>query len=221
MAIFGIDASLSSTAVCRVDDHTVEMMVFTTSKPGKWHKALEPWCTTHEITHNGGDNYSDSEVAKLVSYREAATKIVRAMGISMGDVVKIEGYAARAKGAVADLITYGTFIRESVLAVGGALSIIAPMSLKSEAGVLVYGRQDGPKKPARNNEGMASGKFTKHEMLRAVKDGHTGNTKQGVSFDDWFSDACTKLSDDVLGKLKAVPSPLNDCVDAYLLCKIR
>lgn len=234
MALYGIDASLTSTAVCRYESGSIGFQVFTTSKPGKWHRLMEQVGVTHEVKFAGADNYSDSEVAKLVSYRTTATNLVISLGLRPGDVVRMEGYAFRSNGDIVDLVTYGTFIREAVLATGASLSIIAPTQLKSTFADTVYDRKDGAKKPARNELGVAGGKFTKFEMLRAVVDGQ----RYGMFMDDFAVKVCRESASDILGEsvdpyagepenpvemalktgMKAVPSPINDCVDAYALC---
>lgn len=213
MRILGIDPSLSSTAVCAMSDDATEFYCFTKGKTTKWSKVAEPFARMVLVDYDGHGQYSDSEVQKLVDYQRNANHIVDTLELKPGDQVLIEGYAFRAPGAIVDLVMFGTFLRKRILDAGADLKIIAPMSLKNEFAKLTYGADK--KGVARNPAGVAGGKFTKHEMLEAMFALDLPYVRESG-----FRKNLSTYYDEMM-KMAAIPSPINDCVDAKALCVLR
>lgn len=165
------------------------------------------------VNYDGHGSYSDSEVNKLVDYQRNANQIIDTLRLNKDDQVLIEGYAFRAPGNIVDLVMFGTFLRKAILDTGASLTIVAPMSLKYEFAKLIYGTDK--KGVPRNETGLAGGKFTKHEMLESLfkcADEDVIKSK--------FKNTLLTYYDDMIA-LKAIPSPINDCVDAYALGILR
>lgn len=211
MRIIGIDASLSSTAVCVMDEDGLdEFHCFVTEKlTNKWMIAAENYASLYPMEYGGNGAYSDSEVEKLRDYRNNAYKVVECVDIGVGDQVFMEGYANRAKGNIVDLVVFGTFLRERIIDSGAKLKIVTPMSLKKAWADAIYPKDK--KGVARNYEiqknglGIAGGSFKKHQMMQGLFD---------LKGDFRFKTEMEMHAPDMM-PLKNLPKPFDDCVDAF------
>lgn len=213
--IVGIDASLSSTAACVIEDGVDTFHVFTTTKlDNKWMKHAELFATLHPVQYTKSKaQFSSLEVAKLEDYRRNAYEVVDTLELEEGDQVFMEGYAARAKGNIVDLVTFGTFLRSRIINTGAHLTIVTPMGLKKSWAELIYPKD--AKGIARNYElrpnskgemlGIAGGSFQKHQMILGLYE------MEGTSK---FKKEMEMHRDDIM-PLKNIPKPFDDCVDAY------
>lgn len=203
----GIDASITSTAVCVEQDGTDRYLNYTTSeKHTGWMKLLEPVVTFHLVHYEHPKDYSDSEKYKLASYLNTATRIVS--DIPDNSSVGMEAYSQSSDaGHLIDLVTLGTFIRSGVVASGWDLELYAPMTMKKQACIIAYNNPDKKGKIWRNNDGVAGGSFKKHEMLKAMLDATLGGKNA-------LADILRDRATDIL-LLKAIPKPIDDLVDAW------
>lgn len=211
----GIDPSLSSTAVCIMDDKEDKFHCFTTAKlTNKWVKAMSQIATIHAIFYGGNKGaYSDSEITKLQDYRNNAYYVVNSLDLTDSDRVYIEGYANRAKGAIIDLVVFGTFIRERIVDTGAHLTIVTPGSLKKNWAEAIYPKDK--RGVARNYElspnskgemmGVAGGSFKKHQMMLGLYE---------MEDNSRFKREMELYRDEIM-PLKSIPSPFDDCVDAF------
>ena len=206
----GIDPSLSSTAVCVMDDNGDHFHCFMSAKKStKWMKAIEVVSKMHLISYESKSKYSDSEVQKLLDYKKNAYSIIDEVGIQAGDNVFIEGYAQRASGQIIDLVMFGTFLRKRILDKGANLTVITPMTLKKSWAESIYPKDK--KGIARNYEiqknglGIAGGSFKKHQMMLGLYEMEESSK---------FKDAMLVHREEIM-PLANIPSPLNDCVDAF------
>lgn len=184
-------------------------LVFHSGRATKWHRAIELCCTSVELEYSDYPPvYSVSEALKLLDYILASGTMLRTLALGPGDAVVMEGYAARASGHVADIIALGTMLRVGIAQSGAGLSVVAPMSIKTVFASLAYAPD--AKGVCRNASGVAGGKFTKTDMLRCLFD---------LPGDCDFRRALRPYRDELLSA-KNVPSPINDCVDAYAAATI-
>jgi hypothetical protein len=205
--IIGIDQSLTSTAVCVIDGENINFYCFVRGKRNKWCDVMEDIGVIHVIDdYDVSGSFSGSELKKLIGYRNHAKMITNLVSIDSDDI-GIEGYAYRAKGNISDLIAFGTMLRLEIIDADCPIEILAPMSIKTEFAKLVY---PTVKNIARNYEGVAGGKFNKHNMLQAVVDG---------SMEPMLSALKPYYLD--LMNMKAIPSPINDCIDAFAIAMIK
>lgn len=209
--IIGVDASLTSTAVCVfTPEQGMEVHAFMQKgKSRKWVSPMGGTIKAHQVDYRQSKTYAVSELLKLEDYQVAAKKIADTVDFREGDQVCIEGYAMRASGNMVDLVMFTSFLRMQIVARGAKLHVKSPMSIKTEFAALMYERDK--KGIVRNKMGLAGGKFTKHEMLEAAA--------LDSGWDDNFKQALKPIAKEMLG-MKSIPSPINDCVDAYAACII-
>lgn len=208
----GIDTSLSSTAVYILlsDGSEVFFNYRNDDHMSKWHKTLS-YFHYADYSIPKLENYSDQEIAKLIKWDELTTKIVN-------DILKYckpeesdictEGFSFSSNaGPLIDLVTYATLLRNKLIHYNfNSFLIKSPMTLKVDTCVKVYGPGE-KKKPARNTLGIAGGKFTKTEMLEALFASNiVSRLKSSLSFHK-----------EELLKLKKVPKPIDDIIDAFWL----
>jgi hypothetical protein len=191
------------------DNDAVDIHSFMTGKPSKWTRLFEKFININFISYNTDGAYSECEIKKIRQYEAAAKNIVTSINPSSGDSALIEGYAMRAMGNIVDLVVFSTFLRKSLLDAGCDLTVVSPMTLKYEFAKMIFGTDK--KGVPRNPAGLAGGKWQKKDML----DGLTlyeGKTD--------FIDGLISHKEELMS-MKNIPSPINDCVDAYALCLLR
>lgn len=217
----GIDPSLNSTAVCvELTDGTEFFMNYTTvPKHTQWMKRTSDVCFYSLEKYTKLKQYSPSEVVKVREYGEVAMKIVdklaeRRIGAEtlldglQGAQVAMEGYSyGSSAGPLIDLVTFGSALRRGLINAGTQLEIVSPMSLKVFCCTQAYGVDK--KGIARNDIGLAGGKFTKSEMMRAMFEMEQSNPLRD-KLKEWKTE---------LYAAKNVPKPFDDLIDAWWLCK--
>lgn len=215
----GIDPSLNSTAVCvELTDGTEFFMNYTTApKATQWMKRTSDVCFYSHEAYTKLKQYSPSEVVKVLEYGQVAAKIgtklaERQIGSTtlmdglQGAEVAMEGYSyGSSAGPLIDLVTFGSALRRQIIYAGGKLSILSPMALKVAACKMSYGVDK--KGIARNDIGLAGGKFTKSEMMRAMFEMSYSNPLR-EKIKEWKTE---------LYAAKNVPKPFDDLIDAYFL----
>ena len=211
MKIFSIDPSLSSTAVVIIDSLSDDVSVysFMTGKHSKWTKIAQSCVSINFTNYDISGNYNDSELKKIVCYEETAKNIISTVNPIPGDEVLIEGYAMRAMGNIVDLVVFSTFLRKAVMDRGVKLTVVTPMTLKYEFAKMLYSVDK--KGVPRNDRGLAGGKWQKKDMLEGLLRYNDGKD---------FINMLIEHSGELLS-MKNVPSPINDCVDAYALALLK
>ena len=223
MNIITIDPSLISTGLTvNGVPHSIAVERISINKNGslkKWFKMVSNVATIHHITesHNKTDCYSKQEVDK----HNNASKIARLIRCQIDSntivgktLVVIEGYSyASTSGPIIDLVTLGTLIRN--MAIGDRdtrLVVLAPTTLKSLAARLTYPSiQKGKrviKYEYRNNEGVAGGKFTKHDMFKVLIENDNIQTP-------WVS--MLRENQHEIFSCKNIPKPIEDINDAVIM----
>lgn len=206
----GIDASISSTAVCVLDKEGEKFYNYSNKeKLTQWMKDLESVVAYRQTIYDYPKGYSESEVYKVTYYNKTTDLIVEdLMNHCAGSdaIVAIEGYSySSAAGNLIDLVTLGASLRYKLITkLNAHVTVLAPMTLKSESCKLAYDNYDAKKKVWRNDEGIAGGSFQKHEMLKAL---FKRNPDCGL---------VKLLSGSIEGLLgmKNLPKPIDDLVDA-------
>ena len=199
----GIDASITSTAVCIEEDGIERFINYTTAdNTTKWMSLVEPLVEFNRVRYEYPKDYSSSEIYKLNSYQITADLV--SADISDGAIVGMEAYSqSSAAGHLIDLVTLGTFIRKGVVTKCNNFSLYAPMTMKKEACRIAYKNAD-KKGIWRNPDGVAGGSFKKHEMFRAMLDYSNGALS-----------ILLNPHRDVLLAMKNLPKPIDDIVDAF------
>lgn len=211
----GIDPSLSSTAMTiSLKDGSKHYFNFKTNdKQSKWHKILS-YVKYIDFEGEKIDKFSDSEVSKLMLY-DSITDCVISEILALCEpeetYVAIEGYSFSSRvGPLIDLVTFSTLMRHKLITNKFAkLTIVPPASLKSATCLFVYGPGE-KKKPSRNDEGIAGGRFQKREMCKALLDS---------KLEHKVKDSLAYHKEELL-KAKAIPKPIDDINDSIFLCDL-
>jgi len=222
-----IDPSINSTGL------TVNGEIFSIASEGialtkrgalnKWFTLADEHATiiTVDTTYGNEKSYAKLEVIKLETYQKIAniirTTVDKHTNPRYNTLVLIEGYSYSSQsGPLIDLVTLSTLIRRNLFSRNGTeLVVFAPSTLKRLAGWLTYPEIAKGKKVIkleyRNNEGVASGSFNKHQIYKAL----TENSKIRT---DWVK--FLKEQEDEIFKAKAIPKPIEDINDAVMLMHI-
>lgn len=209
----GIDASLTSTAICIDGKYS---NITSNKTTGKWYSAVSDCVKFSAVHYPKSNDYSDGEIQKIRAYSVAASAVLDSLFSQVSDDdflnVYMEGYSySSAAGPLIDLVTFGAYVRLGLLKkLGnrGTLTIIAPMSLKTFACSHTYGDkyvQSKSKKVLRNDEGIPGGSFKKREMLKAAYDAG------GCEIVDRIDDLKSVLI------MSNIPKPIDDLVDSWWL----
>lgn len=225
--IIAVDPSTTCTGVCI--NGKVSCVVseeYAKTKKGefsKWFEIASTAAAINAYTEPTGlaitkkTPFAVSEVRKLLRYDFITDYLINEIKKEVpnlsGSLCLIEGYSYNSMaGNLIDLVTYSTLIRQKLMRQGVVLRVIPPAELKMCAAKLTYEGVDvGKKKPKiewRNNEGVAAGRFTKHEMYKAICENTTLN-------DSWKKLLTEYLSDQISSK--SISKPLDDINDSYLL----
>lgn len=221
MNYIGIDPSKISTGLCvngKLFNYCRYSDAWNKKSLKKWFALGEDHITYRYITLHKIDNYSDSEIMKVRDFGIIADMIIEDIvsniDISQPTKVAIEGFSyASDVGDIIDLVAFSTLLRDKLLKhVTQDIIVLAPTSLKKESCMMTYEPIDiGKRKPKlvyKNNEGIAGGLFTKHEMYMSIVE----NEK--------LRDGYTKLLRDIkedVWEVKNIPKPFEDVNDSYLL----
>jgi hypothetical protein len=221
MNIIGIDPSLVSTAMCingkHLFNYTKEKYATNKSGLNKWYKTCEDYVEYRWIDYSNIDDFTDSEIDKLKSYERLADLVVKDINnyINKNEKVYIgiEGYSySSSAGPLIDLVTYGTILRGKLLEITDNIKIYPPSTLKLEAAKLTYPKiMEGKKEVWRNNEGVAGGKFNKHDMYKAL-------TENNSLHSDWV-EFLREIKGDIF-ESKTIKKPVEDCNDSYLIYEV-
>ncbi len=219
----GIDTSLSSTGLYIKMKNGDEFYYNyrNTNKLSKWHKTLS-YVTYRDYVNVDIDNYSDSEVAKIIQYNKITDMILKDIlnhCVPSESIIVTEGYSFSSSNtsSLIDLITYATLLRNKLISLDFNEFIVkAPSTLKLDTCKATYEpivKVIGGKKPReefiyKNDEGISGGRFNKREMLKALLD----NTKIDIKIQKSLS-----FHKDELLKMKMIPKPIDDLVDAVWL----
>lgn len=211
----GIDASIASTAISYwfPEDKKWEHYSYMKNlKMTKWPNIVASCVNFKGYNILDSDDNAESEAAKML----AANNVTDMM---YNDVKKyvdlgytfygcIEGYSfASSAGPLIDLVTLGTLIRYKLGTLSPApLYIMTPTQLKSFAAQSTYPKPDKKNQPYRNYQGIAGGKFQKHQMMRALLD---CADLTGVDFVERCRDRWDEINES-----KTVKAPLPDIVDS-------
>jgi len=232
MNIIGIDSSKTSTAMAiKVKDKQF-LFNYTTKKENyKWIKNTSDYVKYHFFDYkiNNDDTYSEQEVKKLITYsyisNEILKDILEIIDKKEETIIRIEGYSfSSSAGDIIDLVGIGQSIRIKVvenIPNPKNIEIIAPKRLKTLCCEYAYGK---PKQavsektgkplkkwiPSSNNEGIKGGDFTKHEMLKAIKESKL-NCPLFKFYKDYYDD---------IYNLKSIVKPIEDLNDAIWLINI-
>lgn len=188
---------------------------YATNKSGlnKWYKICEEQVKYRYIETNKLKNFTESEIDKYKSYEELADLVVKDINTYINPNEKvyigIEGYSySSAAGPLIDLVTYGTILRGKLLEITDSIVIYPPSTLKLESAKLTYTKLIEKKKEVwRNNEGIAGGKFSKHDMYQVLTD--------NMSFNSEWVKLLRDVKDDVF-ETKTIKKPMEDINDSYL-----
>jgi hypothetical protein len=236
MNIVTIDPSLSCTAVCvngkffvYATTPTARNKPTAKNKEGtmkKWFKDMEPYVTSYSFFEPTDSKlpYSRREFAKLALYDKITDTIIRDIynNLKPGQqdtIVCIEGYSyASTSNTLIDLVTFSTILRSKLILDRKYKGVVlSPPSLKLKACLLTYPDErfdpKGKKLPFQNNDGISGGRFTKHDMMKALLENDSLLNDRYVSF------LRKECQDELMGK-KTIPKPVEDVNDAKLMYEI-
>ena len=227
----GIDISITSTAIYISSEKTDHILSYlNTNKVNKWANKISQIENIKIIRIDNfmkKDEYSDLEIQKINNYSDISDLMINDIkNIVSNELceINIEGYSYSSKtSSINDIIALSTLIRINLLKnINCHINIISPKSLKLDTCKVCYGLSEIKRVSEKtgnplksefkyiNNDGIAGGSFKKHEMYKAVID------KQLDSIITVF------LIDNVdILKMKKIPSPIDDIIDALLLSKIK
>lgn len=225
--VIAIDPSTTCTGLCingQVSCIVSEEDAMTkTGRLSKWFDTASNVAGVQMYTlpsslHTGKrTTFTVSEVNKLLKYDFITDYLLNQIKKVVPNLTQtlciIEGYSYNSlAGNLIDLVTYSTLIRQKLIRQGATLRVIPPAELKLCAAKLTYKAIDVGKQKTklewRNHEGVAAGRFTKHEMYKAICE-NSGLT------DPWSEMLREHLSDQIASK--SISKPLNDINDSYLM----
>lgn len=161
--------------------------------------------------------YSILEIQKLNHYNKITDSIIADILMNLEPnipiIIGIEGYSySSAAGPLIDLVCFGTLLRSKLSKISSDITVYAPTTLKSFAAQLTYTPiKKGKKFEYRNNDGVSGGKFTKHEMYKALTENPDLNC-------EWLK-MLREYKDEIF-ESKSVPKPIEDMNDAKLMYEI-
>lgn len=235
MNIVTIDPSLSCTAICV----NGRMFVYATNptaknKPTKkspdgtlkkWFATMEEYVHAYRFfdTTDKKLPYSQREFAKLELYNEITDNMIQDIGEYLHEdepvLVCIEGYSySSTSNTLIDLVTFSTLLRSKLILDKGYKGVVlSPPSLKLKACMLTYPEEKfnekGKKLPFSNHDGVSGGRFTKHDMMKALLDNEDLE-------DDWYVNFLRNDCQEELMSKKDIPKPVEDVNDARLMHEI-
>ena len=210
MKYIGIDQSIASTGVVSIDnDGEVKCYGFVKNCSKKWPNRFKNSIDIKILQHpKFPKNYSDKELIKYDTYHSLAYIICDDIDVKKGDIVGIEGYSFQSPGNLIDLVTFGTFLRHYCIQKGAILNVFSPSTVKKKFAEIGYGVDDKGK--TKNEKGVSGGKFDKHDMFECI---------MKINDNNEFTKDCIYYKDE-LRKIKKLPSPIDDIIDAYAIANI-
>ena len=222
--VISIDPSTTCTGICiNGKMGCVASQALATKKNGdlnKWfsHASETATMVLFDIpAYSGSKDFSVEEIYKLDKYDKitdiVVTHILDNIKSSDNSICILEGFSYNSvAGRLIDLVTFSTLLRHKLKNLSFDILIVPPAKLKLASAQLTYDANDVGKKKSklewRNREGVAAGRFTKHEMYKAI----TENSE----LDDGWTKLVKNYQDEQLSS-KSISKPLEDINDAYLL----
>jgi len=222
MNYIGIDPSLTSTAIfIKTPDAEYYFNFRNNDKLSKWHKVLSHVDYVYTDIKKSSV-YSENEILKNIQYNSISLAIVKKiLDICNPEdsVIFIEGYSYSSSNtsSLIDLIGFSTLLRHHLIQYKfDNITVISPSTLKIETCKLTYPaieKHIGGKKPRieyiyRNSIGIPGGSFKKPDMLESIFD--------NKNIDIQIKRSLSYHKDELL-KMKAIPKPIDDLIDAVCL----
>lgn len=214
-----LDISISSTGVFILTKEGNEhyFNYKNNDKLTKWQRTCS-FINYRDYEIIGLENFSDNELGKLIKYDEITDKMLSdILSICKPEetIIATENYSyGSAAGHIIHLVSIGTLVRNKILKYSFVdFKLIPPSSLKQKTCELVYGEQfnsKGKKIPSKNKNGIAGGRFKKTEMFESLLH---------YNVDSKLKDMLLIHKEELL-KMKSVPAPISDIVDAMFLVYI-
>lgn len=225
MIVIGIDISPTSTAVF-INGTTQHLLNYSTQKPNnKYIKLLENFVQFYFIEYNKTEKYSEKEILKAKVYYDISNQITNSLQSMLPNnadlhfVIEGHSYSSQA-GHIIDVATITGMIKSNLFRFfpSATLHLISPISLKLMVAELVYGctiievgrrviRQE--KRINTNHLNTPPNKYQKTDMIMAL---HDYKCNIPAIFDQFMIENYGMLS-----KLKSLPKPIDDLVDAFWL----
>lgn len=224
MNLVGIDISIDSCAISIFRKNEIIISNFTTQKKStSWIKKTMDVINYEFInyTYKDVENYTESEIIKLREYDHVTdliyNKIIGNVDRRDNSLISIEGYnySMRNTNSLIDIVSFSTILRLKLLKIPKLekIIIVSPKTVKSLACEMSYGfysNAKGKKIINKNPNGIAGGKFDKKDMVEAFIN---------MNENDKLSTLLNKYKNEFL-KLKNIPKPIDDLVDADFLRRI-
>jgi hypothetical protein len=201
MIKIGIDISTTSTAIVVNEDDKQFKYFNITDHATKYHKnsknitsyVVEKIIKSDDyLKEDRNKQYSTNELNKLKKYKSIESKLAFILEKYRNEEIamNIEGYSYSSKaGNIIDIVTLSTILRLKCLEYTSNINIIAPQSLKKQVLTNSY-------------------KKDKYDMMnKFIED-----------FDDETVSIYSEIKAIQSLKLKAIPSPYTDIIDAFWLC---
>lgn len=234
MNLVGIDISVNSTGISiHRGDETILLNFTSTKKSYTWIQQTLEYIDFEFINYTNSDikDYSEKEIIKLREFDKVSeliyNKVYGNIDKNEKTYICIEGYNFGFKqqsNSIIDIVTLSTLIRKKLFDGIPNLEkiiILSPKSIKSEVAKMVYGitttetvNKKGVKKITttinKSPDGVSGGNFDKHNMLQALIK---------FNFDTKLSKFLNENKDDLL-KMKNIPKPFDDVIDAIFIMLI-
>jgi hypothetical protein len=236
MIFIGLDVSKVSTALCIEKGNNIILYNYSTKKDNNiWVKETKDFIIYRHIQHKYGEekDYSKSEILKLNEFDIITDLIITDIfdNINSNDEVKIniEGYSYRSTGPIFDIIEFTTILKHKLIKMMSEytlIEIVAPLTLKKKTCKMIYEPRIELKGKRvikeilhyENNNGKEATKFDKWDMFYAFLESDINMTIK-----DWCISNYTMITkDNEIGntKVREVPKPLDDIIDAIFLKEI-
>jgi len=227
MIFIGLDISKNSTALCINNNNNINLYSYTTKKSNNiWIKKTKDIINYKNInyTYKNEKDYSQRELIKLNEFDSITNLIIKDIFDNIKNnkniKISIEGYSYNSKGPIFDLIEYSTILKFKLMEKisKNEIIIISPLTLKTNCCKMVYKPRIEIKGKRiikeilhhENTKGKQATKFDKWDMFYALIE-----SKLNMKLKTW----CENNINDIT-KVKDVPKPLDDMVDAIFLMEI-
>lgn len=188
----GLDISTTSTAIA-INENDKQFKYYNiTDHPTKYHKNSKNITSYIVSKADCNEQYTQNELNKLKKYKEIESKLAFILEKYKNDeiIINIEGYSYSSQaGNIIDIVTLSTILRLKCLEFSSDITITSPQSLKKQALTNCY-------------------KKDKHDMMNKFLE----------DFDDETVSIYSEIKAIQELKLKSIPKPYDDIVDAFWLC---
>lgn len=208
MIYAGLDISVNSTALC-IYNNKYNFFNYT-NKNSKWLKKTSTIINYRFINfkYKTLKNFSETLIQKIKDYDILSDLIIKDLLLFDDKITLwIEGYnyGLTRTDSIIDICELSSIIKMKIInnIEDININIIPPKSLKTKTCKLVYNNQ-------KNNNDVSGGNFDKIDMFHSLLDSNITNDLK----------IFLNQNIDVLSKMKKIPKPFDDLIDANFLVEL-